>query len=447
MDLSPRRTASDQAGIPKASMVVAALSAVVEWYDFTLYLFMTTVIARVFFGEGAASVLTTLALFAIAYLMRPLGALFFGHIGDRYGRRTVLLASMAVMAVAMLETALLPTHAQIGSGAGALLLALRCLMGFSVGGEYGGITAYLLEGAPPRRRGLVVSLAAAAGEIGALLAVAVAAVTTSLFGGDALDTWGWRLPFLFGALLAVATLAARSMMRESPAFEQEKRARVDRRAPLWLMLRTQRPGLYRTFAISALASITYYVGITYAPTYLSSVGGFAERDSLWLSTIAVAVVIVVTPFAGALSDRVGRRFALLLFGVLSLALPVAMFAFMADPTVLRAVTGTVVLAMLAGSISAVSTAATAEQFPVAVRLSGLAVGATAATAVFGGLTPYLAQAMTHASGWAPAPGVLVAVVAVVILPVLWWMPETAPVRGVAAYGGVRRMSAAVRSAR
>ena len=117
------------------SMAIAGLSTVVEWYDFTLYLYFATVLSRVFFGGGEASLLATLAGFAIAYLLRPLGAIVFGHIGDRYGRRIMMLASMALMSAAMLATALLPTHAMIGPAAGGLLLALRCVMGFSVGGE------------------------------------------------------------------------------------------------------------------------------------------------------------------------------------------------------------------------------------------------------------------------------------------------------------------------
>ena len=145
--------ASPHRAVSRKSMVIAAFSTIVEWYDFTLYLYVATILSRVFFGEGAASLITTLGGFAIAYLMRPIGAIFFGHVGDRHGRRTMMLLSMAVMTAAMLATALLPTRAQIGPAAGWLLLLLRCVMGFSVGGEYTGVVAYLLEGAPPGRRG------------------------------------------------------------------------------------------------------------------------------------------------------------------------------------------------------------------------------------------------------------------------------------------------------
>src|SRR5690349_8946855 len=166
--------------LPPHSLGVAAFSTIVEWYDFTLYLYFATVLSRIFYGGGSGSLLLTLGGFAIAYLMRPLGALFFSHIGDRRGRRHMMLLSVAMMTAAMLVTALLPTRSAIGSAAGWLLLLLRCIMGFSVGGEYTGVVAYLMEGAPAGRRGLITSLASAASEVGALLAVGVSALTVAL---------------------------------------------------------------------------------------------------------------------------------------------------------------------------------------------------------------------------------------------------------------------------
>jgi len=202
------------------SILVAALSTVVEWYDFTLYLYFATVLARVFFGGGETSLAITLGGFAVAYLMRPVGAVVFGHIADRHGRQPMLLLSMAVMSAAMLLTALLPTYALVGPAAAWLLFALRCVMGFSVGGEYTGVIAYLLEGSRPDRRGLIASLAAAASEVGALLAVGVAALTVSLTSEPALTSWGWRIPFLFGAALAGTVWFARRGLEESPDFER-----------------------------------------------------------------------------------------------------------------------------------------------------------------------------------------------------------------------------------
>jgi len=141
--------------ISRASITIAAFSTIVEWYDFTAYLYFATVLSRLFYGGGSAGLATTLGSFAIAYLMRPLGAIVFGRLGDRIGRRRMMLLSVAVMTLAMAATALLPIRAQIGAAAGWLLLLLRCVMGFAVGGEYNGAVAYLLEGAQPKRRGLI----------------------------------------------------------------------------------------------------------------------------------------------------------------------------------------------------------------------------------------------------------------------------------------------------
>ncbi len=412
----------------RRSMAAAAFSTIVEWYDFTLYLYFATILSRVFFGGGEASLAETLGGFALAYLMRPLGAVVFGHIGDRYGRRRTMLLSMAIMTVAMLATALLPTYATIGPMAGWLLLALRCLMAFSVGGEYTGVVAYLMEGASARRRGLVTSSASAASEVGGLLAVGVAAVTVASVSSAVLDTWGWRIPFFVGAALAGAVLLVRSTMEESPDFlAQTERGTVPRN-PVGQTLRLHRGAIARGFAISALGSITYYVGISYVPAFLTSVGAMGEADSLWLSTIAAVAVILVTPLVGLLSDRVGRRPVLIGVAVGGAVLPITLFSLMAGGVLWHALAGAVLLACLGGAVSAVGAVATAEQFPGEGRLSGLALGATTATAIFGGVTPWAAHLLIARTGSPLVPGVMIAVVAVCVLPVLWTLRETAPGR-------------------
>src|SRR5690349_4496311 len=265
--------------LPTRSLGVAAFSTIVEWYDFTLYLYFATVLSRVFYGGGAGSLLLTLGGFAIAYLMRPLGAVFFSHIGDKRGRRHMMLLSVALMTAAMLVTGLLPTRAAVGPAAGWLLLILRCVMGFSVGGEYTGVVAYLLEGAPVRRRGLVASSASAASEVGALLAVGVSALTVSFTTPDDLDAWSWRIPFFVGAALAGSVWIARSTMHESPEFVRQQHQGTVPDLPLRHALANHRAGIARSFSISALGSITYYVGITYVPAFLTSAGKLTERDS------------------------------------------------------------------------------------------------------------------------------------------------------------------------
>ncbi|MGH8158076.1 MAG: MFS transporter [Rhodanobacter sp.] len=422
-------TRSEKHGAPevsRGSMIVAALSTVVEWYDFTLYLYFATVLSRVFFGGGENSLLATLAGFAIAYGMRPLGAMVFGHIGDRFGRQRTLMLSMMLMTLAMLATALLPDYAAIGPAAGGLLILLRCLMAFSVGGEYTGVVAYLLEGAREDRRGLITSLASAASEVGALLAVALSALTVGVMSAAHLDAWGWRMPFFAGAALAGCVWFARSTMQESPDFLRQVRQHSVPDSPLRHTLAHHKPALLRTFAISALGSITYYVGITYVPTFLISSGILAEGRSLGMSILAAVMVILVTPLAGALSDRVGRKPVLIWLAVASMLLPLAMFGLMAGGGDLPIASGAIMLACLAGGVSAVGAPATAEQFPGEGRLSGLALGVTVATAIFGGLTPFLAELLVRQTGWTTLPGAMIAVVAIAVLPAFLTMPETHP---------------------
>jgi MHS family proline/betaine transporter-like MFS transporter len=415
-------------GMSRASIAVAAFSTVVEWYDFTLYLYLATVLSRVFFGSGGTALITTLAAFAIAYLLRPLGGIMFGHIGDRFGRRRTMLMSVALMTLTMLGTALLPTHAQAGAAAGWLLFLLRCVMGFSVGGEYIAVVAYLLEGAPRNRRGLIASMASASSEVGGLFAVAVSLLTVNSISSANLDSWGWRIPFLVGAVLAACVWIARTTMQESPDFERQRASGTAPTHPLRYALANHRAGILRAFAISALGSITYYVGITYVPAFLISTGRLGEGDSLRLSTAAAVAVIVVTPFAGALSDRLGRKPVLIFLCACSAILPIALFYLMARGSPSYALLGAVVLACVAGAVSSVGTITTAEQFPGEGRISGLALGATSATAIFGGLTPYVAQILTERTGWTMVPGAMIAAVAVSVLPILITLPETAPTK-------------------
>lgn len=408
-------------------MVLAGLSTIVEWYDFTLYLYFSTVLARVFFGTGPQSLTETLGGFAIAYLMRPVGALVFGHFGDRFGRRISMLGSMALMTGAMLATAMLPTFAQIGPLAGVLLIALRCVMSFSVGGEYTGVVAYLMEGAKDQRRGLITSCASAASEIGALFAAAAAALAVWAVPEESLVTWGWRLPFLFGAVLAGLVLITRATLEETPEFLRQREAGTVPDNPITQTLTRHRSAIARGFAISALGSITYYVGITYVPAFLDATGTMPETRALSISVLAALTVILVTPVIGLASDRYGRRPILLALALGGIFLPTGLFAIMAGGGAATWV-GAIALAALGGAVSAVGAVTTAEQFPGEGRLSGLALGATTATAIFGGLTPLVAHLWVTNSQWAAAPGAMIALVAMCVIFVFWRMPETAPMR-------------------
>ena len=413
-EIGPRRA---------VAMLAVGLSTVVEWYDFTLCLYFAPTLSRVFFGQDDMALGKTLAGFAIAYLMRPFGAILFGLFGDQYGRRPTLLASMAAMTLAMLCLAVLPTHAQVGSMAGMGLILMRCIMGFSVGGEYTAVVAYLFESAPFHRRGLVTSLAAAASEIGGLLAVGFCAILARNLDVAQLDAWGWRIPFLFGGVLAGAVWFARKIIVETPLFDGQKVGAPV--GPLLYVLRKEARGIALGFAISALGSVTYYVGITYVPSFLATAGRGDEAQALEFSSIAALVVIAVTPCFGWLSDLAGRKPVLLGLCLAGVMLPVAMFHLIASGSTEAAIAGVVLLAALAGGVSAVGATATAEQFPAAVRLRGLALGATTATALFGGAAPYVAHALQKLTGIVEIPGMMIAAVAACIgLALAFFLPPS-----------------------
>src|SRR5207253_2700278 len=261
-----------------------------------------------------------------------------------------------------------------------------------------------------------------------LLAVGISAATVALTSEAQLASWAWRIPFLFGAALAGSVWIARRTMEESPEFHRQPAAQSVPKSPLRHSLANHKAAVGRAFAISALGSITYYVGITYVPAFLTSAGKLSESAALWLSTAAAVIVILVTPLIGLLSDRIGRKRVLAALSLANVLLPMTMFALMASGSHAQALVGALVLAALAGGVSAVGAVATAEQFPGEGRVTGLALGATGATAIFGGFTPWLAQYLIGRTGWSMAPGAMIALVGLAVLPLFLLMRETAPRR-------------------
>jgi MHS family proline/betaine transporter-like MFS transporter len=408
-------------------VIVAALGTIIEWYDFSLYVFLAPIYARVFFpgAEGLDGVVATLAIFAIAYLARPVGAMVFGHFGDRIGRRDALLISAAMMSVALLLNGLLPGEARIGVAAPIGLFVLRLAMGFAVGGEYSGILVYLLEIAKVRSRGLVVSFAPAASGIGTLIAVGSTAIVSATLSQQQVDDWGWRIPVLLGAALAVTILVLRRSLAETPAFHRMRESGQVSEHPVRDAVVRARWAVFVAFALSAVGSIAYYLGITYVPTFLESFGKASHDDALIWSTVATAVYVLLTPLAGWWADAGGRRTSL---GVTALALivfSVPLFALLAGSAALAQLAAAVALAAGAAAWCSIASSAIPEQFGPADRFSGLAVGYNVATAIFGGLAPLAATLLIRFTGWDPAPGLMLAVVALAAVPIVIGLPETA----------------------
>jgi MFS transporter, MHS family, proline/betaine transporter len=408
-------------------VVVAALGTIIEWYDFSLYVFLAPIYARVFFpGEsGLNGVVVTLAIFAIAYLARPVGAIVFGHFGDRIGRRDALLISASMMSVALLLNGLLPSEARIGVAAPIGLFVLRLAMGFAVGGEYSGILVYLLEIATVRSRGLVVSLAPAASGIGTLIAVGSTAIVSAALSQQQVDDWGWRIPVLLGAALAVTILVLRRSLAETPAFHRMRESGRVSTHPVRDAIVRARWAVFVAFALSAVGSTAYYLGITYVPTFLESFGKASHDDALIWSTVATAIYVLLTPLAGWWADAGGRRASLAATALALIVFSVPLFGLLAGSAALLQLAAAVALAAGAAAWCAIASSAIPEQFGTADRFSGLAVGYNIATAVFGGLSPLVATLLIRLTGWDPAPGLMLAIVALAAVPIVLGLPETA----------------------
>src|SRR5699024_5898626 len=303
----------------RRSRFVAAFGTVVEWYDFSIFFYVATTLTVEFFGDQTDSLLLTLGVGAAGFLFRPLGAMVFGHLGDRIGRRSTLIISAVLMAIAMLGIAVIPNYEAIGIWAGVLMVTLRCLSGLSVGADSPGLMVFLTQSAGPGRRGLAASWAAAHSEVGALLAVGSGALLANTLSSEAMDSWGWRLLFVLGAVLAALMVPLRSMMEETDTFQrlqkekEEKEEKKDRsleRSPLLTACLEQPRAIIVAFLISSIGSVSYFLNITYVPTYIEEVAKVPNSGSLALGTVAAVVAIVVTPFFGLASDRFGRKPAL-----------------------------------------------------------------------------------------------------------------------------------------
>ncbi len=390
---------------------------VLEWYDFAVFGYLAPIIGKNFFPSEnrSASLIGAFAVFAGAYLMRPLGAMLFGHFGDRLGRKAALRASVLMMAVPTVAMAILPTHAQAGWLAAVLLLLCRLAQGLSVGGELIGSVSFITEIAPPHRRGLFGSLTLFSSTAGVMLGSAVAALITALVGASAMESWGWRLPFAAGIFIAWFGVWMRRGISETPHFEELRESGRLSRNPVAEVTRSM-PG--RVSLVANLVVLTgggFYLLFVWWPTYLTDVIRPPVPHALVLNTLSMAVLTAAIPLAGWLSDFVGRRPVLLVSaaGVGLSALP--LFALAAHGTMASALLAQTCFAVLMAGISGPIPATMVELFPTRLRYSGVALGYNISLAIFGGTAPLIATLLVSRTGHLLAPACYLAFLAAVSL--------------------------------
>ncbi|MFE4912183.1 glycine betaine/L-proline transporter ProP [Streptomyces sp. NPDC056652] len=403
-------TVTDEAAVKRA-VKAASLGNAMEWFDFGIYSYLAVTIGHVFFPSGNSTVelLSSFATFAVAFLVRPLGGMFFGPMGDRLGRKKVLALTMIMMAIGTFAIGLIPSFDSIGFWAPVLLIFFRLVQGFSTGGEYGGASTFIAEYAPDKRRGFFGSFlefGTLAGYIGA--AGLVTALTAAL-GPDSMEAWGWRVPFLIAGPLGLVGLYLRLRLDETPAFqklesdtvhasEAADSVEITTKDDLAKIFRQHWPTLILCIALVGAYNVTDYMLLSYMPTYLSDELGYSETHGLLILLAVMAFLMLIINQVGKLNDRFGRK-PLLMAGMLGfffLSLPA--FLLIKQGAILAITAGVLMLGLSLVCLLGTMSAALPALFPTEVRYGSLSVGYNLSASLFGGTTPLVITGLIGLTG-------------------------------------------------
>lgn len=360
---------------------------VLEWFDFAVYGYFATDIGKQFFPESSptARQLLSLAVFALGFAARPLGSIVLGMVGDRIGRRALLTLSIGLMGGATLAIGLLPTFAQIGVAAPLLLVVLRVIQGFSLGGEFTGSMVYTTELASPTLRGLVSSSTAAGTTMGFILGSLSAWAVNRVLGHDAASLWGWRIPFIGSVLFCVAGWLLRRGIHESDAGEK---AAAERPPVLASLLADIRP-MVQTFGIVAMTNAAYYVTFTFAVERRKALTGEGGEVFLLANTVSLMVVLCAKPIGGLLSDRIGRKRLMIILTVVTMAVVIYALHILLYGSPREFVMGQVLMAVPLGMALGLQGAMVVEIFPLRTRVTSMSVAYSVTLALAGGTAPLL----------------------------------------------------------
>lgn len=401
----------------RKNIVGGVIGNTLEWYDFAVFGYFAPIIGSQFFpsDDALAGTIKAFGVFAAGYLMRPLGGVFFGYIGDKLGRKRALEVSVLMMGIPTTLVGLLPTYAQVGFLGAVFLVILRLVQGLSVGGELMGSISFMTEVAPKEKRGLFGSFSMVSVIAGVMAGSALAALEHSLLSPAALHSWGWRIPFLLGFALCLVGVWLRRGIGESPDFEQVKTAGDIGKNPVTEAIRTEFGRVVHIAALVLGFSVGFYMLFVWWPTYLTKFVSPPVPHAFLANTICMAVFMVLNPVAGWLSDRYNRR-AVLAPSYLILALTAyPLFVWTDHGSFTAALTSQVIFAVLMAGVFGTVPATMAEMFPTRTRYSGIGLGYNFSISVFGGTAPLLCTWLTARTLDVAAPAYYLVVVAVVSL--------------------------------
>lgn len=376
----------------RSNVVVAGLFGnALEWYDFILYANFAPIIASLFFPtkDPVTSLLLTFTVFATGFLVRPFGALIFGYIGDHYGRLRALIISISIITAPTFLIGLLPTYDQIGIAAPLLLTLLRLFQGLAVSGELNSSATFLIEHAPPNRRGFAGCLVMGTAFLGILIGAAVAAIVTFSLSQSAIHSWGWRLPFILGGILGIVGIIIRLRSYETPLFTNTNH----KISSIKLVFKMYLKPLLLSILITCIMAVGNYIFIAYIVTFLVKTQGFALKDALLINLISMSIMVIMFPVMGLLSDHFGRKpiFKIGLIGFILFSIPI--FWLISHKQFYLALLGDIALCLTLVPIAALVPTIIAELFPTEIRNTGTALGYNICLALFGGTAPLIALSL------------------------------------------------------
>lgn len=418
-------------GLTPLALLAGMSGNLMEWYDFALYGVLAATLGELFFPHGnrLVALLSVFGVFAAGYVMRIVGGAWFGHVGDRLGRRRALLLSAVAMAIATSLVGCLPTYATAGIAAPLLFTLLRLVQGLSVGGEFTTSITYLIEHAPPGRRGLQGSFASLTAGAGILLGSAMGNALFALFSTEQVLAWAWRLPFLLSVPLGLSLAVLRAALPDDapakPARSDPRAARAAEGSPVWRVLREHPGEILRGALLGYGPNAAFYAIAVFLASFLATEKILPESSALSLETASIAYMVVLTPLAGHLGDRLGRK-PMVVTGLLGAALAaMPLFLLLENGSRGRDLWSELAFSTMVVAALSPYQVWLAERFPRALRASGLGLAYNGAAGLLGGTTPLACAALAELTGSKLAPGAYVAFACVVSLLVALRTGETA----------------------
>ncbi len=378
----------------------SGIAGVFEWYDYTLFGHFARIWSKHFFPDDDfdVSMLKSFAIFAMGYLMRPLGGIFFGIIGDKFGRKTALSTSVMCMAIPTAIIGLLPTYNQIGSIATLLMIIARMVQGLSMGGALTGSMSFIIEHTSPKHRGLIGSIPMTSICVGILLGSLASTITQSFLSPEDFESWGWRIPFLMGIIVIYAGLYIKKHTQETPMFKRIKRSNSIERSPLKVVFRDHWKDMLISIFINSTGSVIFYLQAIYLINYLNTMEDLPGSTINFMVNVSYILMAITTLLSGWLSDIFGRK---KMYIILNAAIMISIFSVMdmfSNGSVEGIWVAQIVLSVMAAMYIGAEPALQTELYPTNIRNTALSLSYNIATSLFGGTAPYVFHSLVYNTG-------------------------------------------------